>query len=694
MSSLTFLNPIFLGFIIPFLLIPILIHLLNKKFPKKVNFSSIHLIKEALRRKSQIFRLRDWFITLLRMLILVVFILIFAKPNFDLFGTVSAGNKKREVIILLDNSLSMQYERNGLSSFNNAVIEIEKILNTTSSQDLANIVNVIASPQPFNSSSTNNISLLRDKLKGLRANSSTADFEGAINWALTHYQKESTQKELYIVSDFQRQTWSKIKLPQFEGKVYYVNTGKDNGNNTAIINASLDNTYLIKGEDILLEATICNYSSVEKILPVSIHINDNKILTEEVSLKPWSSNQKTFTFKIDKFGEFKGVISIPNDELNQDNRYYFSLNIKEKEKVLILSDEEENQNSSAFFIAKALNPYGKNEGRYQTETVYLDQFSAFKLIGIDKLFITKINKLNEENIAIIKGFLVNGGSIVYFLDGNFEPENLKNLEIAFDNTLLPARIFARQSGKNQGFGARKFLKGDFKSPFLKIFDGLNRDKLSHLKFYDYYLSAVNDEKGVILYFDDNSPALFREIYGQGRILFFNISANELDSNIARHDVFPVWIQEIARNLKPIQSKHNDFELYQSALMQTEAKTPNDFQVIDPNNTVIKDPNIVVINQSKIKIKLDKTGVYQVVQKHKTDLISVNITKLESDIRSIDLNQFSQSSANTEPIHIIEGSEKYKSIKEGVPLIHYFAMALLLLLISEVSLQLFFKRNAG
>jgi hypothetical protein len=690
MSSLTFINSTFLGFLIPFFFLPILIHLLNKKFPKTINFSSIYFIKEALRRKSQIFRLRDWLITIFRILILTVFILIFTKPNIDIFGTVSAGTKKREMMILFDNSLSMQYEQNGISFFNKGVIEIEKLLATASGPDLVNIINVTHSPQPFENASTQQVSSLKSKIRLLQPKNSTADFEGSINWALTHFQQTSNQKELYIVSDFQRQTWSKVKLPQFDGKVYYINVGHENGNNTSITNATLDNTNLLKNEDIYLEATIGNFSSLEKTLPVSIQINDIKISTEDVTLKPWSSNQKSFVFRIDKFGEFRGAISIPNDHLNLDNKCYFTLSIKEKEKILILSDETENQNSSAFFITKALNPYGKNEGKYQTEIKSLDQFNSIQLVGVDKIFISKINKLNEENISVIKQFLSNGGSIVYFLDGTFEPENLKSLEIAFDNSPLPARISAKQIGSKQGFGARKFMKGDFKSPFLKIFDGLNREKLSHLKFYDYYLSAVNDEKGVLLYFDDNSPALFREIYGQGRILFFNISANELDSNIARQDVFPVWMQEIARHLKPSYGKTNDFELYQTALIQVDPKKPKDNQVIGPEGNEILDLNLVSINHSKMKIKLEKPGVYRVVQPNKEELLSVNITKLESDIRSVDLNRFAQTTANNTPLNIIEGSDKYKAIKEGVPLFHYIAIALLVMLITEASLQLFFK----
>ena len=134
----------------------------------------------------------------------------------------------------------------------------------------------------------------------MKPKKSTADFTAAIAWAITHFQTKSSQKELYFVSDFQRQTWSKVKLPQIDGNCYYVNVGVENGDNAAILSANLENSTLLKGEDIHLETTICNYSGKEKTIPVSVQIGGLKIISQEITMKPWSTNQKTFIFQIKK----------------------------------------------------------------------------------------------------------------------------------------------------------------------------------------------------------------------------------------------------------------------------------------------------------------------------------------------------------------------------------------------------------
>ena len=686
MSSLTFTNFYFLGLIAPLFFIPIVIHLLNKKFPEMLHFSSIHFIKAAMRRKSQLFRLRDWILTFLRILILCVLVLIFSKPNLEIFGSANIKNKKREIIILFDNSLSMQYEKGGITPFSKGIIEAEKIIDAATGADLVNIVNVGMIPMPLENESTNQLLNLKTRLRNLKPRLGTADFTAAIAWALVHYQAKSNQKELYVISDFQRQTWGKVKLPHFEGKCFYVNVGYEKGENIAVLNASFENSLLIKDEDINLEATLCNYSDREKTVPVSIHINNIKVVSQDVTLTPWSTTQKTFNFNIKKGGNYSGVISVPDDYLKADNQFYFTINIKDKERVLIISDEENSQNNSAYFLMKALNPYGAKEGNYYPEIKSLTSLNPVNLTGIRKLFLTRVGSFSPDQHLYIKQFILNGGSIVYFLDGSSDAENLKALETVFDNTVLPARISIRQSGSAQGTGARKFLKGDFKSPFLKIFDGPNREKLNQLKFYDYYLSATNQEKGVLLFYDDNSPALFFENYGQGKIIFCNFSVNELESNLARQEVFPVWMQEIAHHLNTNQFNIQNYELNQTTVVLTDSVKVGDGEIISPNGTIITDKNLVSRSQGKIKLKLDQQGIYRVVLPSKEELLSVNITSLESDIRSVELDRLPKNAKDTEPVKIVSGAEDYKAIKEGIPLFHYVAIALLIMLGIEVGLQ--------
>src|SRR3989339_1824923 len=105
---MSFLNPLFLiG--ISIVSIPIIIHLLSRKKPKKIDFSYLKFIEIASRRAIKKFRLRQYLLLLIRCLIIILFSLIFAKP---VIRYVSAS-KDLETILLLDNSYSMDYYKNG-----------------------------------------------------------------------------------------------------------------------------------------------------------------------------------------------------------------------------------------------------------------------------------------------------------------------------------------------------------------------------------------------------------------------------------------------------------------------------------------------------------------------------------------------------------------------------------------------------
>ena len=59
---------------------------------------------------------------------------------------------------------------------------------------------------------------------------------------------------------------------------------------------------------------------------------------------------------------------------------------------------------------------------------------------------------------------------------------------------LPLKLGARRVAKNVGTGAQQIISGDFKSRYLRLFRGANRQNLALLEFYDIY-DAAPDRRG-------------------------------------------------------------------------------------------------------------------------------------------------------------------------------------------------------
>src|ERR1700722_20362830 len=118
--------------------IPLVIHLLNLRYPRLFEFSSIKRLRETIAQRSRIFRWRHLLLLLIRTLLLVLLLLAFLKPLLPRFGSSKAPRGGRAVVLIMDHSLSMEYRAGGMNSRRRAENEADKILATLGAEDLVN----------------------------------------------------------------------------------------------------------------------------------------------------------------------------------------------------------------------------------------------------------------------------------------------------------------------------------------------------------------------------------------------------------------------------------------------------------------------------------------------------------------------------------------------------------------------------
>src|SRR3972149_6434833 len=106
---MTFLNP-FILFGLAAAAIPILIHLLNKRKLRTIEFSTLSFLKELQKNTMRKITLRQWLLLLLRTLIIIFLVLAFSRPALKgNFGTIGS-HAKTTLVIVLDNTASMDLQ--------------------------------------------------------------------------------------------------------------------------------------------------------------------------------------------------------------------------------------------------------------------------------------------------------------------------------------------------------------------------------------------------------------------------------------------------------------------------------------------------------------------------------------------------------------------------------------------------------
>ncbi len=140
---MSFLAPAFLV-ALPLLAVPVLIHLFNRRQQDIIRWGAMDLLLGGKTPRRRFLRLRDLLLMLLRAALVLAMIGALARPMISLSWNGTSG--PRDVILVLDNSMSTARKVNGTSLFERELAEAEKVVDQLSPADQLRVL--LASPAP------------------------------------------------------------------------------------------------------------------------------------------------------------------------------------------------------------------------------------------------------------------------------------------------------------------------------------------------------------------------------------------------------------------------------------------------------------------------------------------------------------------------------------------------------------------
>lgn len=693
---MSFLASALLAGLIPLVAAPVIVHFLNKRYPQFFAFPTIKNLQLTVGRRSWLYRNRHRILMLLRTIFLLLLLLVFLKPVLHEFGDPTSGKKQRQVMVLVDHSLSMEHLTGGVSARRRGIAEARKIVDALDQGDLINVVAVDHQMSTcFLEMSANHTEAGRF-IEALEAGTSAADFTRA-NAEATRLLKGSTNSlngEIYYVSDFQRKNWANVDFSMIPPQVrlFFVDVAKGDRDNRGILNATIDQSQILTGAGVMVEVTIGNYSDVGFEGKLTGIVDRQIKIESDVAADPWSQSRIKLLVPAGKPGIHRCELRLPNDSLPDDNRYFFTFEVREKDEVLILSDPQTATKNSVFFLQTALNPYADKRGSILPSARDLSELTASDLAGVSRLFITGAPRINEEKAKMLAQFLFDGGGIIYFLDSPNDPGNLDALGRATSAEFLPLKLGERREAKNVGSEVQQILRGEFRSRFLKMFEGSARQDLSLLEFYDFYSAITTGHGQILLHYADETPAMAASSYGLGTMLFMNFSVGELSSNLARQRAFPAWVQFLVHALSTEESRriaHQIGHQIEAEVWRTDLRTG---EFLAPEGKALQPRTEAKGERYAVSFPANQTGFYQFTGSREPLVFAVNSPAAETDLRQIDQKElprfFDHEDQNA---HFIEGATDFRHIADGRPIFHWFLFGAVLFLLLETGFQGLVKR---
>ena len=693
---MTLLNAPLFWSLAALLALPLAIHLLNKRFPQRFLFSSVDHLKKSAAERSRIYKWRHRLLTLVRTLLLLLLLLAFLKPMLDRFAaSADPAAARRQVLLIVDCSLSMEYQQSGLSSRRRAEIEAGKILGTLGADDEVDVIAVANTPAVCFGAFSRNLADARRFIHAFVPGVTRADFTLANAAAARLLATARGRAEVYYLSDFQRRNWALVDFAPLadRARLFFVDVGAESPENHAILGAELAQSQVLAGDSVPLEVTVGNFSSVPLEEVVTVRMDQRHQVQQPVSAGPWSSVRVTVPVPATSPGLHLCEVSLPPDSLATDDRWSLVLPVLEKEEIVTLSADGDAGKDPVRFLHAALNPYPGQAGSLLPRHLASGALDAAGLAGSSKLFITHCGPLDDAAAGVLAGFLRRGGGIVWFLDSEADAANLDRLEKAMAGTPLPLRVGALRKTDNVGSGAQQIVTGDFKARLLRLFRGNLRQDLGLLEFYDFHAASATGSGKVLLRFGDETPAMAVAEHGLGTLVLMNFSVGEFSSNLARQRIFPAWVQDLVKQLDTREPAPLAFVAGQLVTGEVWRDDLRRQPFTSPSGRVIDVRQEPLGERAGVSFAAAETGFYTLADGRLKYAFAVNADPEESDLRRVDAAHLPAQLAAGQQSGFAAGQRDYDEIAHGRSLVPWLLLAALGAVLLELALQLVFRRLA-
>jgi hypothetical protein len=525
--------------------IPIVIHLLNRRKLKKVEFSTLAFLKEIQKNKIRKVKIKQFLLLALRVLIIVFIVGAFARPTLksvSLGGVASAA--KTSAVFILDNTYSMSVVNNNGSYFNQAKGILNTLVDQLQEGDDASIILV--------SDFSKNAQDLSSNLNNLKSEVSKGQigyYSGTINEAMVKAAKlleksKNFNKEIYIISDLQKDrlfdNGSLSDLGEDLNKnvrIYYVNFPQSKSYNIGIQKISLNTQIFEESKPVSFNVTVKNYSDkTANNVVISLFINNKRSAQQSVNLQPGESQMITMESIVKAYGFINVSAELEDDDILQDNKRFINLYIPEEIPIAIFSD---NPDDSRFIqLALGANPdsslYIVNKNINRLSSANLSQYSLVILVGAS-------NSIPVDNL---KSYLRQGKGLFIIPGSNTALNDFQSLCKSLSLPEPSAKINSSNNEQNY----YTFDKVDLNHPIFQDLFLKDKNKIESPNIYQYFKIDTKGEGRNIISLTDGSAFLSEYDINKGKI-FLLASAPVLNwSNFPVKSIFVPLINKSAAYL--------------------------------------------------------------------------------------------------------------------------------------------------
>jgi hypothetical protein len=629
--------------------LPFWLHRLQTQSSVRQPFSSAMLLETTEQQVHLQKKLKYFALLALRVALLALLALAFAKPVLYRPPGVIADAVSGTHLILVDTSVSMS--RAGV--FSQAIGAARRAIDDVPNEALLQVLSADSSLR-LASDLGGEKAAHRAALSGLSVSALRLDF-GEMTRAVGRLAESMPAPvTLHVISDFQASAmpvrFSDLVSSQIAEIVpYVVGTG-------APFNWSVE---YVRETAAGLDVGLNGYGDSERVAEVELVLNDVVFESRGLSV----TGPQTVQFANPEYVEGDNEVTvriITDDDLQADNLQFHIVEKKPPTQVPLITFASDDL--PVTYLSAAL----ESAGGFNVQTLVAGQFDSRVLSRYTWAVVDDIGSVDAELDSALTEFLQGGGNLLAFAG-----QRAVGLET------LPVSGHRHSPASIDSTGSQFLSIGqiDTGHPLLSQTEGWHNVNFTR----SMPVEALEGDQ-VLIRLENNEPFLIERRIGEGRLLLVLGGLNNRWNDFPVHPVFVSFIIETARYLSGtnnIAKTHIAGATLPLALVGSVSG-----QVVDPDgNRVLS----LADTTREQQIKLNKPGFYTVYTTQEELSVAVNIDPLESDLQTISqevLDRWQDATAGQSPAATVAGSRALEQEPVSVEFWHWLLLLLALVIIGE------------
>lgn len=411
--------------------IPLLLHLLNLRKLRVVEFSSLRFLHELQQTRVRRLRLQQILLLILRTLIIVFAVLSFARPTVPGKLPLLASAQRSSVVILVDNSASMEASDGRGQRFTQAQLAARNIVDGLKDGDEVVVIPMAGLDRRQQAVFTRTFAVAKESIDNMRPTDDRADVVRALRVADALLREAvHGHREVFVVSDLQSSSFARIDgdstTPLREkASVYLVQIG--DGIAGLERNLSVDSvavlTSLVRSDrPVEIEAFVRNGSSEDAVGSlVTLSYDGVRVAQRAMDIPAGSTRSIVVSAPPQRRGIISAAVELERDAIVRDNVRWTAVIVPPRPRTVLIGST-----ADIAYIRTVLTLPGLED--VAPELTYYPSVSAAssQLASADAIVLCG-GPISASDIALLKSVIERGSGLYV---NAFDGDDLQALGVA------------------------------------------------------------------------------------------------------------------------------------------------------------------------------------------------------------------------------------------------------------------------